>query len=206
MTESTHAAARITRVFSALTDPAARRVLVVDDEESIRLALGKFLRSRGYDVTTVNDGAAAIESLRQARFDAMLCDVRMPGMTGIAVVARALEIHPDLAILMITAVSDAPTATEALANGAMDYLMKPVELVDLARAVERALHKRDLESQMRNVERVVRDEVELRTAELRRDVLRLADAVEALAARAGVDLEPAVREILERTMIERKSL
>ena len=116
MTESTHAAARITRVFSALTDPAARRVLVVDDEESIRLALGKFLRSRGYDVTTVNDGAAAIEALRQARFDAMLCDVRMPGMTGIAVVARALEIHPDLAILMITAVSDAPTATEAQPN------------------------------------------------------------------------------------------
>ena len=46
----------------------------------------------------------------------------MPGMTGIAVVARALEIHPDLAVLMLTAVTDAPTATEALANGAMDYL------------------------------------------------------------------------------------
>jgi DNA-binding NtrC family response regulator len=206
MTETTPAAARITRVFSALTDPSARRVLVVDDEESIRLALGKFLRSRGYDVTTVIDGATALEALQQGRFDAMLCDVRMPGMSGIAVVARALELHPDLAVLMLTAVTDAPTATEALANGAMDYLMKPIELADLARTIERALHKRDLESQQRNVERVIRDEVELRTADLRRDMLRLADTVEALAARAGADLEPAVRAILERTTIERKSL
>lgn len=206
MTESTPAAARITRVFSALTDPAARRILIVDDEESIRLALGKFLRSRGYEVTTVNDGAGALDALQNERFDAMLCDVRMPGMTGIEVVARALDIQPDLAVLMLTAVTDAPTATEALANGAMDYLMKPVELVDLARAIERALQKREMESQQRNVERVIRDEVELRTAELRRDMLRLADTVETLAVRAGTDLDPAVRDILERTTIERKSL
>ena len=88
---------------------------------------------------------------------------------------------------MLTAVTDAPTATEA-------------------RAVERALHKRGLESQRRNVARVIHDEVELRTAELRRDLLRLADTVEALAARAGADLDPAGRDILVRTMIERKSL
>jgi putative two-component system response regulator len=206
MTDSTPAAIRITRVLSVLSDPAERRVLVVDDEESIRMALGKFLRSRGYDVTTVNDGTGALDALQHERFDAMLCDVRMPGMTGIAVVSRALELQPELAVLMLTAVTDAPTATDALAAGAMDYLMKPVEFADLARAVERALHKRDLESQQRNVERVIRDEVELRTAKLQRDLLRLADAVEALAARTGADLDPAVRGILERTTVERKSL
>ena len=92
MTESTPAAGRITRLFSALTDPAARQILVVDDDESIRLALGKFLRSRGYEVTTVIDGGGALDVLQRERFDAMLCDVRMPGMTGIAVAARAIYI------------------------------------------------------------------------------------------------------------------
>jgi putative nucleotidyltransferase with HDIG domain len=175
MSDTTPTAARITRVFTALSDPAARRVLVVDDEESIRLALGKFLRSRGYDVTTVEDGVSALDAMHRERFDAMLCDVRMPGMSGVEVVPRALDIAPDLAVLMLTAVNDAPTATEALAQGAMDYLMKPVELADLARAVERALHKRELAMQQRNVERLIRDEVEMRTAELHREQQALAE-------------------------------
>jgi len=74
-------------------------------------------------------------------------------------------------VLMLTAVNDAPTATEVLANGAMDYLMKPIELQDLALAVERALHKRDLEVQQRAVERLIREEVAASTEELRRERL-----------------------------------
>ncbi len=206
MNESTPAAARITRVFTAITDPAARRILVVDDEESIRLALGKFLRSRGYDVTTVEEGAAALDALQADRFDAMLCDIRMPGMTGLDVVARALELRPELAVLMLTAVTDAPTATEALARGAMDYLMKPVELADLARALERALQKRELEVQQRNVERVIREEVDVRTAELGRELRLLAETVNALATRAGMEPDRAVLEILHRVLPDRTAL
>jgi putative nucleotidyltransferase with HDIG domain len=173
--ERTPAAVRISRAFSAIIDPSTRRVLVVDDEETIRNAMSKFLRSRGYDVTGVESGAAALELLHREKFDAMLCDVRMPGMTGVEVVPRALELVPDLAVLMLTAVNDAPTATEALAHGALDYLMKPVELPDLARAVDRALHKRELTIQQRNVERLIREEVALRTDELRREQRALAD-------------------------------
>lgn len=138
--------------------------------------MSKFLRARGYDAVAVEGGAQALALLQQERFDALLCDVRMPGMTGVDVVPRALELRPDLAILMLTAVNDAPTATEALAHGAMDYLMKPVELADLARAVERALHKRDLEVQQNNVERLIREEVEVRTEELHREKHALAEA------------------------------
>jgi putative two-component system response regulator len=175
MSDPTPAAARISRVFSSLNEPAVRRVLVVDDEESIRNAMGKFLKARGYDTVAVEGGALALEQLQQSRFDALLCDVRMPGMSGTEVVPRALELRPDLAVLMLTAVNDAPTATEVLAQGAMDYLMKPVDLDDLAKAVERALRKRDMEIHQRNVERMIREEVALRTEELRREQAVLAE-------------------------------
>ncbi|HEV8410546.1 MAG TPA: HD domain-containing phosphohydrolase [Gemmatimonadaceae bacterium] len=175
MSEQTPASVRISRAFSAIGEPAVRRVLVVDDEESIRNAMGKFLKARGYDVAVADSGAAALEILQNERFDALLCDVRMPGMSGTEVVPRAIELRPDIAVLMLTAVNDAPTATEALAHGAMDYLMKPVELDDLAKAVERALRKRDMEIQQRNVERMIREEVALRTEELRREQALLAE-------------------------------
>jgi putative two-component system response regulator len=169
MSDRTPAAARISRVFTAIAEPTAPRVLVVDDEESIRYSIGKFLNARGFDAIVVESGAAALDALQRERFDALLCDVRMPGMSGTEVVPRALELRPDLAVLMLTAVNDAPTATEVLAQGAMDYLMKPVELDD------RALRKRDLEIQQRNVERMIREEVALRTEELRREQALLAE-------------------------------
>ncbi len=175
MTDPAPAAARISRAFSTLNEPAGRRVLVVDDEESIRNAMGKFLKARGYDVAVADSGNAALEMLQHSRFDALLCDVRMPGMSGTEVVPKALELRPDLAVLMLTAVNDAPTATDLLAHGAMDYLMKPVDLDELSKAVERALRKRELEIQQRNVERMIREEVALRTEELRREQALLAE-------------------------------
>lgn len=146
-----------------------RRVLVVDDEEGIRRALGKFLRTRGFDVVTAGSGDEALGQLRQQGFVLMLCDVRMPGLSGVEVVPRALQLDSELAIMMLTAVNDATTATESLSNGAMDYLMKPVELADLEIAIERALHKRALLIEQRRVERMIREEVAQRTEELERE-------------------------------------
>lgn len=153
---------------------APRRVLVVDDEETIRRALGRFLRTRGYDVELAANGDEALERLHAAAgmglgFAAMLCDVRMPGLNGVELVPRALAVDGDLAIMMLTAVNDAPTATEALGGGAMDYLMKPVELMDLQRALERVLERRAGEMERRAFDRRLREEVALRTAELERE-------------------------------------
>ncbi len=150
-----------------------KRILVVDDEESIRVAIGKFLRSRGYEVQTAATGIEALDTLARGRFTLMLCDVRMPGLSGVEVVPKAISLDTDLAIMMLTAVNDAPTATEALSSGAMDYLMKPVELEDLQVAVERALHKRELNIEQRRVELMIREEVALRTSELEREKLAL---------------------------------
>ena len=168
-TQNFSSSTRPTRSFRSLGDQATKRLLIVDDEETIRLALGKYLRSLGYEVLTADCGPAAIDLLDRQRFMIMLCDVRMPGMSGVEVVTKAAQIDADMAIMMLTAVNDAPTATEALSHGAMDYLMKPIELEDLKTAVDRALHKRELSIEQRNVERMIREEVVLRTEELERE-------------------------------------
>src|SRR6185437_10258802 len=139
----------------------AKRLLVVDDEDSIRHALTRFLSARGFLVENASSGAAALSMLGRERFTLMLCDVRMPGMTGLDVLHRALADDPDLAVVMLTAVNDAVTATEALSGGAFDYLVKPVELQQLESAL-----KRTLVLEQRRVEQLIRDEVASRTKEL----------------------------------------
>lgn len=150
------------------------RILVVDDEPTIRLALGRFLRVRGYVVDDAATGEQALELVVPGRYALMLCDVRMPGLTGLEVVPRALERDGDLAVVMLSAVNDAPTARQALVHGAADYLTKPVELSVLLQAVERALHRRELALRQREIERLIREEVATRTAELEheRELLR----------------------------------
>ena len=142
------------------------RILIVDDEETIRLALRKFLRSRGYEVEIAGSGEQAMQFLEKGAFSLMLCDVRMPGMTGVQLVPLARDNDQDLAIIMLTAVNDAATATEVLSAGASDYLMKPVELADLQQAVDRALLKRTELIESRRLDMLIREEVALRTAEL----------------------------------------
>jgi putative two-component system response regulator len=149
--------------------PGVSRVLVVDDEETIRQAIARFLQERGYDVHVCGSGPAALALLEHQRFVVMLCDVRMPGMSGLEVVPRARALDHDLAVLMLTAVNEASAATEALSHGAFDYLVKPVALADLLAAVERAVHRRQLEIDRRNVERHIREEVMLRTMELEKE-------------------------------------
>lgn len=162
----------------AMTPTAASekpRILVVDDEDTIRLVLAKYLRTRGFDVATAESGDAALETLAGAKFELMLCDVRMPGLSGVEIVPSALETDPDLAIVMLSAVNDAPTATEALSQGVLDYLTKPIELQHLHEAVLRALHKRTLLKEQRRVERAIREEVAERTQELEIEKSHLRD-------------------------------
>ncbi|MHB1312666.1 MAG: response regulator, partial [Gemmatimonadaceae bacterium] len=132
---------RIAQLKREVDETSVRRVLVVDDEESIRRALATFLGASGYDVTTASSGEDALAAMKAGpKFSLMLCDIRMPGMSGVQLVPKVIEIDPDIAVMMLTAVDDASTATQVLSSGAMDYLIKPVELRDLERAIERILH------------------------------------------------------------------
>jgi len=172
---------RLSKLMRRTQEPLVRRMLVVDDEESIRTALSKFLRARGFEVMAVGSGEEALTAvLGGSRFVLMLCDIRMPGMSGVDLVPRVLEIDPNMAVVMLTAVNEATTATEVLAAGAMDYLMKPFEFSELEAVLERNLHRRTLIVEQRNVERLIREDVAARTEELlleRRAVQEMSVAV-----------------------------
>lgn len=158
-----------------LTDRRTVRVLLVDDEDAIRLSLSTFLSRSGYEVDTAASAEQALEMLRGGPYALMLSDIRMPGMTGVELVPRALAANPDLAIVMLTAVNDAPTATEALSRGAMGYLTKPVELPDLHESILKALHRREMLLQQKEIDHVIREEVAIRTGELEREKAALRD-------------------------------
>src|SRR5213594_3927372 len=144
-------------------------VLVVDDEEPIRNALKKFLAQQQFEVYAAGSGEEALQQLRRHRVSLMLCDIRMPGTSGVDLVPQALEIEPELAILMLTAVNDATSAALCMQRGAMDYLTKPIELADLGRAVQRALKRREMLLENRHLNEWLKEEVTTRTAELHRE-------------------------------------
>jgi putative nucleotidyltransferase with HDIG domain len=147
--------------------------LVVDDEEPLRNALGQYLRYRGFEVRVAESGAAALKQVEGGGIALMLLDVRMPGMSGMDVVPEALDLDPDLAILMLTAVADATTAAICMQRGAYDYLTKPIELTDLGAAIDRALRRRDTQIQNRGITTWLKEEVSRQTEELRVKQLRL---------------------------------
>lgn len=148
-------------------------VLVVDDEEPIRNALKKFLTQQGYDVVTAPSGDEALRVLQRQKVSVVLLDVRMPGRSGIDLVPQILELEPSIAILMLTAVNDATTAALCMQRGAMDYLTKPIDLSDLARAILRAIRRRDSQIEQANLNQWLKEEVAVRTAELRRERAKL---------------------------------
>src|SRR5881628_1492736 len=149
------------------------QILVVDDEEPIRNALKKFLTQQQYEVYAAGTGEEALQQLRRHRIALMLCDIRMPGTSGVDLVPQAIEIEPELAILMLTAVNDATSAALCMQRGAMDYLTKPIELADLARAVQRALKRREMLLENRQLNQWLKEEVSTRTAELQRERMKL---------------------------------
>jgi putative two-component system response regulator len=162
---------------------APTSVLVVDDEDSIRQALERFATRLGYRAVMARDGVTALERVAQNRFELMLCDVRMPGVSGVELVPRVLERDPDVAILMLTAVDEPRTAVECLKLGAYDYLIKPVDLDELELAMRRALRRRQLEMERRELERWLASEVQVRTKELEERTAALEEvAFGALAA------------------------
>jgi two-component system, NtrC family, response regulator PilR len=123
---------------------AEARLLVVDDERSMRELLSIVLRREGYDVTLAENGRRAIELLERGRFDLLVSDIKMPDMTGVDVLRAAKRIDSDILGIMITAFASADTAIEAMRLGAHDYLSKPFDVDELKMKVRNALEQRHL--------------------------------------------------------------
>jgi len=142
-------------------------ILVVDDEEPIRNALKRFLSQQNFDVSTAADGKETMEVIRRQKVACVLLDVRLPDTSGVDLVPQVMEQEPNAAVLMLTAVNDAASAALCMQRGAMDYLTKPVDLTDLLRAIQRALRRRDTLIESQQINHWLKEEVAIRTAELR---------------------------------------
>ncbi len=119
------------------------RLLVVDDELSVRDSLGKWFREEGYEVATVENASDALTKLAEQRWDAALVDIKMHGTDGIELQRRMHEVDPELMVIIMTGYASVETAVAALKNGAYDYVTKPLDPDEIAHLVKNALaHKR----------------------------------------------------------------
>jgi excisionase family DNA binding protein len=115
------------------------RVLVVDDEASIRELLSKTLALAEYDVDTAQDGRAAIERLRLGQYDLLIADLKMPGVDGLSVIREAKRLNGSLPVIIITGFSTESSAIEAVNLGVAGYLTKPFRVPQVLAAAARAL-------------------------------------------------------------------
>ncbi len=117
-------------------------ILIIDDEESICWALGRLAKEEGHEVRVASSAEDAFKLAKQERFDLVMLDVRLPGVDGLAAMARLQELAPGAPIVVMTAFGSLGTAVEAIRNGAFDYLTKPFDLERAAEVIGRALAQR----------------------------------------------------------------
>lgn len=143
------------------------RVLIVDDEESIREGVSRKLQAEGYACTTAASGRDALEEAATQDFDLVLMDIKMPGLSGMDVLPKLLADHPDASVIMITAVNDTQTAVQAMKLGALDYVTKPFDVDSLMMRVEKALERRKLVLENRDYQSRLEQMVEQQMGQIR---------------------------------------
>lgn len=123
------------------------KILIIDDEKSIRNTLREILEYEKYDVDEAVDGQDGLDKLSDRKYDLALCDIKMPKLDGLEVLEKAQEIAPDLQFIMISAHGSIETAVEAVKKGAYDFIQKPPDLNRLLITVRNALDKSTLVSE-----------------------------------------------------------
>ncbi|HET97774.1 MAG TPA: sigma-54-dependent Fis family transcriptional regulator [Desulfurivibrio alkaliphilus] len=119
-----------------------RKILVVDDEQNMRVALYEALSRGGYEVTVAENGRMALDLLAKAEPDLVITDIRMPEMDGIEMLRRIKELHPALPVVIITGYATVETAVEAMKRGAVDYILKPFPVEVIEETVKKVLRER----------------------------------------------------------------
>lgn len=150
--------------FAPELAPATLRVLVVDDDEAVGRAISRGLGASDYVVSTATSGLAALRYVEEHRVDAVVCDVHMPGMGGLELLKHLQRIAPETVVVMLSGINDASVATAALANGAFDYMLKPVPAHAIAASLDRALRRREITAVEQSITSLIRREVEQRAA------------------------------------------
>lgn len=134
------------------------RILVVDDEESIREFLDIMLKKEGYEVTLAEDGQRAIDLLKKKAIDLVISDLQMPNVTGMELLHHVRDNYPDTRFMMITAFGTAESAVEAMKVGAYDYITKPFKLDEVRIVIGNALRSQVLEVENRSLKKELKKE------------------------------------------------
>ncbi|HZT58995.1 MAG TPA: response regulator, partial [Pyrinomonadaceae bacterium] len=151
------------------------RILLVDDEPEVRRLLVDLLLN-DYDCVQARSAEEALKALEGSRFDLVLSDIQMGGMSGLEMVPRALALAPETVVVMVSGVSTIESAIEAMRAGAFDYVVKPFRLEHVEIAVRRALEHRELRLAKNAYENHLEELVRQRTAELGETLASLEDA------------------------------
>jgi two-component system response regulator AtoC len=132
------------------------RILVVDDEKHIRKILSIMLSKKGYDVHTAESGDEALQITATTSFDAVITDIRMPGMDGLDLLARLKAQDPDAIVIVVTAFSSVETAITAMKNGAYDYISKPFKEDEIVLVLQKALERQRILEENRQLKAQIR--------------------------------------------------
>jgi len=141
-------------------------ILIVDDEKAIRKLLHKTLSSEGYRCVEAGSADQALDKMQAESVDLVLLDIKMPGKSGMELLAEIREHYPDVMVIMVTIINDINTAIESIRQGAYDYIIKPFNLDVAVNSVKRAIEKRQLELELRDYQRHLERKVEEQAKEI----------------------------------------
>jgi two-component system nitrogen regulation response regulator NtrX len=160
------------------------RILVIDDERSIRNTLKDILEYEKYEVELAEDGPKGLEKIKNGEFDIVLCDIKMPGMDGIEVLEKLTELSSDVPVIMISGHGNIDTAVEAIKKGAFDFIEKPLDLNRLLITIRNAMDKSNLVTETKILKKKVSKKYEIiGKSEAIRKVIEMADRVACTDAR-----------------------
>ncbi|MCY1720357.1 sigma-54 dependent transcriptional regulator [Prolixibacteraceae bacterium Z1-6] len=137
------------------------RILVIDDERSIRNTLKDILEYEKYEVDLAEDGNKGLERIRSAEYDVVLCDIKMPGLDGIEVLERMVVLAPDTPVVMISGHGNIDTAVDSIKKGAFDYIEKPLDLNRLLITIRNAMDKSNLVTETKILKKKVNKKYEI---------------------------------------------
>lgn len=152
----------------SMSEVTREAILIVDDEEPIRQLLDQCLRVEGYHTKAVGNADEALMALSADHFDLVLSDVRMPGMSGLELLAAISSRHGEVGVLMLTACDDVFMAVQAMKLGALDYVLKPFRIDEISVTVRKALRLHQLEIGKKRYVLQLEEVVRNQTFELRK--------------------------------------
>ena len=144
-----------------MSEVAKVKIVVADDEESVRWTLKKALERSGYAVYTVSDGKAAVDTAERVSADLVLMDIKMPTLDGLEALSLMRDRHPEAMVIVMTAFGSLQAAVEAMKRGAYDYITKPFDFEELTLLVRRALEVQSLTRELNRLKAQLKDRQEL---------------------------------------------